>query len=111
MTYRDDGYFNELQRRLKVRYGEAAQPLDRAKLIDGRPRRYLDDWAPPWDPAPGRAAQGGTTSFRGRAQTSRACFASRKMWDSFQRMRIAMPWTMKKAWRRSWLVSLDSDVA
>ena len=43
MTYRDDGYFNELQRRLKVRYGEAAQPLDRAKLIDGRPRRYLDD--------------------------------------------------------------------
>jgi SAM-dependent methyltransferase len=42
-TYRDDGYFNELQRRLKVRYGEAAQPLDRAKLIDGRPRRYLDD--------------------------------------------------------------------
>jgi hypothetical protein len=41
-TYRDDSYFTELQRRLKVRYGGAAQTLDRAKLFEGKPRRYLD---------------------------------------------------------------------
>ena len=42
-TYRDDGYFTELKRRLQVRYGGAAQPLDRAKLFEGKPGRYLDD--------------------------------------------------------------------
>jgi hypothetical protein len=42
-TYSDDGYFTELQRRLKVRYGTDAQLLDREKLLEGKPRRYLDD--------------------------------------------------------------------